>query len=156
MSKRKENVINHTNAVASDRKKWIRRNKYYYQNLTNLLKFSIPEGSSIIEIGCGIGNQLNDLKPSRGVGIDISENMIVEAKKEFPQYEFIVMDSEEINISEKFDFVIISDTIGYFNDVQKSLEQIRNLCSENTRIIVTYVNFLWLPILDLAELLRVK
>lgn len=156
MSKRKDNVINHTNAAASDRKKWIRRNKYYYQNLTKLLKFSIPEGCSIIEIGCGIGNQLNDLMPSRGVGIDISEKMIAEAKKEYPQYEFIVMDSEEIDISEKFDFVIISDTVGYFDDVQKSFEQIRKLCDEHTRIIVTYVNFLWLPVLDLAELFRFK
>ncbi|HQY21410.1 MAG TPA: glycosyltransferase [Ignavibacteria bacterium] len=156
MSKRKDNVIRHKNDIASDRKKWIRKNKYYYKNLTKLLKFSIPEGSSIIEIGCGIGNLINDLKPSRGVGIDISDKMIAIAKTEYPQYEFIVMDSEEISITEKFDFIIISDTVGYFDDVQRSFEQIQNLCSEHTRIIVTYVNFLWLPVLDLAELLRLK
>lgn len=156
MTGRKEKVIDHLNAVAKERTKWISRNKYYYENIAGFLKFNIPEGSSIVEIGCGIGNLLYDLNPSRGVGIDISEEMISEAKVRYPQFEFLVMDSENITLNEKFDFVIISDTIGYFDDVQKSFEQIRKLCSAETRIIVTYVNFLWLPVLNFAEFFRLK
>ncbi|HAY34131.1 MAG TPA: glycosyltransferase [Ignavibacteria bacterium] len=156
MTDRKEKVIDHLNASAKDRAKWISRSRYYYKNISDFLKFSIPEGSSIIEIGCGIGNLLNDLNPSRGVGIDISEGMISEARVRYPRFEFYVMDAENITLNEKFDFIIISDTIGYFDDVQKSFEQIRKLCGDDTRIIVTYVNFLWLPVLNLAEFLRLK
>lgn len=156
MTERKEKVIDHLNAASKERAKWISRSNYYYKNITGFLKFNIPEGSSIIEIGCGIGNLLNDLNPSRGVGIDISEGMISEARIRYPRFEYHVMDAENITLNEKFDFIIISDTIGYFDDVQKSFEQVRKLCTADTRIIVTYVNFLWLPLLNLAEFFRLK
>lgn len=142
--------------LAESRQDWIRKNKYYYDNLVDLLKFSIPESSSIIEIGCGNGFLLSRLNPSRGVGIDISHGMIAKAKELNPQFEFFVMDAEKLVIDEKFDFIIISDTIGYFDDVQKSFEQLHKLCTPDTRIIITYINFLWLPVLSLAELLKLK
>ncbi|MBK8551332.1 MAG: glycosyltransferase [Ignavibacteria bacterium] len=144
------------NGLAENREKWIRKNKYYYKNLIEFLKFNIPEGSTIIEIGSGTGYLLNSLNPSRGVGIDISPEMIRTAKENYPEYEFYLMDSENITIEDKFDFVLISDTIGYFEDVQKSFEQIQKLCSSDTRVIITYVNFLWLQVLNLAEFLKFK
>lgn len=144
------------NDLAADREKWISKNKYYYKNLVEFLRFNIPEDSSIIEIGCGTGYLLKQLKPSRGVGIDISPEMIRRAKENNPALEFFIMDSEEISLDEKFEYVIISDTIGYFEDIQKSFDSIQKLCNENTRIIITYVNFLWLPVLNIAETLHLK
>ncbi|HMS35158.1 MAG TPA: glycosyltransferase [Ignavibacteria bacterium] len=144
------------NLIALNRDKWIKKNKYYYEYLIEFLKFNIPEGSRVIEIGCGTGFILDSLKPSRGVGIDISPEMIKVSKNKYPDYDFYLMDAENITIDEKFDFVIISDTIGYFEDVQRSLDQIRKLCSDDTRIIITYFNFLWLPLMNLAETLRLK
>lgn len=155
-SKSKEKVIQQMNGLAENREKWIRKNKYYYQNLIEFLKFNIPEGSKIIEIGSGTGYLLNSLNPSRGVGIDISPAMIRTAKENYPDHEFYLMDSENITIDEKFDFVLISDTIGYFEDVQKSFEQIQKLCNNGTRVIITYINFLWLPVLNIAEFLKLK
>jgi SAM-dependent methyltransferase len=143
-------------ALAADRDKWIGRNKFYYENLIDFLRFNIPEGSSVFEIGCGTGYLLDKLKPARGVGIDISSKMIRIAREKHPRLEFFVMDSEQITIEEKFDFVIISDTIGYFEDVQKSFGQIHKLCNEDTRIIITYINFLWLPLLNIAEYMHLK
>lgn len=142
--------------VAKDRNKWINRNKYYYEKLTEFLKFSIPENSSIIEIGCGTGYILRSLNPSRAVGIDSSPEMIRIASENNPGFSFFEMNAEEISLNEKFDFVIISDTIGYFEDVQKVFLQIQKLCDENTRVIITYINFLWLPMLNIAEKLRLK
>jgi len=144
------------NALAINREKWIKKNKYYYKKLIEFLKFNIPEGSKLIEIGSGTGFLLNSLNPSKGVGIDISPEMVRVSKENYPQYDFHLMDVENIAIKEKFDFVIISDTIGYFEDVQKSFIEIRKLCNDDTRIIITYFNFLWLPLLNLAEFLRLK
>ncbi len=144
------------NAIALKRDKWIKKNKFYYENLVKFLKFNIPEGSSVIEIGCGTGYILNKLKPSRGVGIDISDEMIKTAREKNPEYAFYVMDAEKITLEETFDFVIISDTIGYLEDVQRSFDQILKLCKSETRIIITYINFLWLPILNFAEFLGLK
>jgi len=146
------------NVLATSREKWIRKNKYYYKKLIEFLKFNIPEGSKLIEIGSGTGFLLNSLNPSKGVGIDISPEMIKVSKSNHPQYDFYLMDAEDISISikEKFDFILISDTIGYFEDVQKSFEKIRILCNDDTRVIITYFNFLWLPLLNLAEFFKLK
>ena len=65
---------------AEKRDKYIKRNKYYYKDLIKFFKYNIPEGSSVLEIGCGTGYILDRLKPSKGVGIDISTKMIEAAK----------------------------------------------------------------------------
>ncbi len=142
--------------IAPDRSRLIRNNSYYYERLLKFLMFNIPEGKSIIEIGCGNGFLLKHLKPSRAVGVDFSSAMIKHAREQNPDYEFHIMDAETLEISEKFDYVIISDTIGYLEDVQKVFENVQKLCHSKTRIIITYINFLWLPVLSLAELLGLK
>ncbi|MDZ4712993.1 MAG: glycosyltransferase [bacterium] len=152
----KEKVIKQMDELSSERAKWIKKNKYYYKNLTDFLKFNIPENSKVMEIGCATGFLLDQLKPSFGAGIDLSPEMIKIAKTNYPDYHFYVMDSDNITLYEKFDYIIISDTIGYFEDIQRSLDQIYRLCHSETRIIITYINFLWLPVLDLAETLKLK
>ena len=47
-----ENVAAQMDIIADERDKWISKNKYYYDNLIDFLKFNVPENSSIIEIGC--------------------------------------------------------------------------------------------------------
>ncbi|MEZ4901446.1 MAG: class I SAM-dependent methyltransferase [Spirosomataceae bacterium] len=138
------------------REKWINRNAYYYQCLIKHLQFSIPKGSSILEIGCGTGFLLEKLAPSRGVGIDVSASMVDYARQHRGQFTYFVMDAEQITLQETFDFVIISDTIGYFNDVQKVFEEVQKVCTPQTRILISYTNFLWLPLLNLAEGIGLK
>jgi len=144
------------NEIAPERNKWIRRNKYYYDNLLKFLELNINKGSSIIEIGCGTGYLLSKLKSTEAAGIDISPEMIKIARENNPGFKFYVMDAENITIEEKFDYIIISDTIGFFDDVQKAFEQLHKLSKENTRIIITYINFLWIPVLNFAEFLKFK
>jgi len=143
-------------ALAHNREKWIKKNRYYYEKLIEFLKFNIPEGSKLIEIGCGTGFILDSLNPSKGVGIDISPEMIRVSKSNYPKHDFYLMDAEDFSLNDKFDFILISDTIGYFEDVQKSFEKIRLLCNDDTRVIITYFNFLWLPLLNLAEFFKLK
>jgi hypothetical protein len=112
--------------------------------------------NSVIEIGCGTGELLAEVRGSRKVGIDLSPKMIEEAKKQYPEMEFHVMDAGNITLTEKFDVIILSNLIGWLPDIQKSLREIKKLCHPRTRIIVTYYNFLWEPLLNLAEFLGLK
>ena len=156
ISNNKATTADFMDNMAGSRDRWIKRNRYYYQDLLRFFKFHIPENSSILEIGCGTGFLLNALKPHRGLGIDISYKMIAACKQNFAHLEFLQMDCEELSIDEKFDFVIISDTMGYFEDIQKAFYQLQKVCHGDTRIIITFQSFLWLPLLNLAELLRLK
>lgn len=142
--------------MAEKRHLYINKNKYYYRDLTKFLQYNIPGGKKVLEIGCGIGYVLNSVNPGRGVGIDLSPEMIKIARNKFPSLEFLVMDAHNMELEEKFDFIIVSDVLGYFDDVQKFLKSLNKVCTPETRIIFTYHNFLWAPILRLAEILDLK
>jgi SAM-dependent methyltransferase len=82
--------------------------------------------------------------------------MIENAHKQFPNIEFYVMDAHNIDLSEKFDVVIISNLVGYLTDVQKAFHEIKKLCHYRTRVIVTYYNYLWEPLIKFAEVIGIK
>lgn len=151
--------LTYIDQIAPQRNNWIKKNIYYHQNIINFYKFNIPDGSTILEVGCGNGYLLTSLKPKSGFGIDMSEAMIKEAKKlygKLSQYHFIKMNAENIKLKQKFDFIIFSDCLGYFSDVQKVFQEIKKVSTPDTRIIINYHNFLWSPILILAEQLKLK
>ena len=156
LSDKKDNIKNFSDSQADKRDKWIKKNNYYYKDLIKFLKFNIKENSKILEIGSGTGYLLNALSPSLGVGIDISENMISKAKDNYPNLQFFEMDGENLEINDKFDYVIISDTIGYFEDIQKVFNEIKKCITNDTRIIITYQNIMLQPFFSLAELLHLK
>jgi len=137
--------------------KWHRRNRYYYNDLKSFIKFNVEENSKVLEIGSGTGELLDSIKPSKGVGIDLSLEAIKIAQERFPHLEFYQADiDKEINFSKMFDYVIISDLIGSLEDVQKSFINIKKVCQPRTRIIVNQYNNLWWPILKIGELLNIK
>lgn len=139
-----------------NRDDWIKLNRYYYQDLVNFYKHSIPQGKKILEIGCGTGFLLNSLKPKVGIGIDTSQGLIKQAKNNYPRLTFLEMNGEQLKIKGDFDFIILSDTVGYLEDVQKVFQQLRNVSTPQTRIILNFQSYLWLPILNLAERLNLK
>ncbi len=50
----------------------------------------------------------------------------------------------------KYDFVVINELIGDLEDVQEFFSRIKKVCGDDTRILVTYYNFLWRPIIKFA------
>ncbi|HAW50365.1 TPA: glycosyl transferase [bacterium] len=142
--------------IAPKRDIWRKKNRYYYQELEKLLKFIIPPNSSILEIGCGTGDFIKYLRPKRGVGIDFSPEMIRIAKEKYPEYEFLIDDAENLHITEKFDYVILSDLVGYLDDVWQACRELQKVTKKETRIIITYWNYLWEPLLNLGSKLGLK
>ncbi len=144
------------NKKAHERDRWIKRNLYYNKKIAELIGFHIPKKSSVLEIGCGTGFLLNALQPSRGVGIDFSGQMIDIASKKYPHLRFIESAAADYRLEEKFDYIVITDTIGYFQDIQQVLHNLRQNCTNNTRIIITAYNYLWEPLLRLTERMHLK
>ena len=77
----KQLITKHFDNLAPKREAWIKKSKGFYSEDIKYMQELIPNGSSVLEIGCGNGNLINSLKPISGVGIDISSEMITEAKK---------------------------------------------------------------------------
>jgi len=76
----------------------------------------------VLELGCGQGDLLAALRPSRGVGIDLSERMLDRARARHGQLTFVHADVHEFLLREKFDFIILSDLVNDIWDVQRILE----------------------------------
>jgi len=152
----KRDLISFFNAQAESRDRWIGRNRYYNKLLNDYLRFLVQPDSHILEIGCGTGQLLNALQPKKGVGIDFSEEMIKIASSKYRKLDFEVADAHDFTIRNKFDCLILSNAVGYFEDVQQVFRNLRKNCKKRTRIIITYYNFLWDPLLKLAEKLGLK
>jgi SAM-dependent methyltransferase len=157
---RKEEIRRLSDASAADRKQWLRRAAFFHEEDLRYLKFLIPEGARVLELGCGTGDLLGALKPSFGVGVDFSEGMIAQARTNFPALTFLVGDIEDAGfvrtIPGPFDVIVIVDTLGALDDCQTTLEQLHQLCTRETRIVIAYFSHLWFPILKVAEALGFK
>jgi len=141
---------------AQKRDTWIKKNSYYNQTILEFMQFHISTHSTVLEIGCGTGFLLNALSPKKGAGIDFSEKMIKIASSKYPHLDFINADALNYHLEGTFDYIIMTDTIGYFRDIQGVLKNIRQNCTDKTRIIITTYNYLWEPILKCAEALNQK
>lgn len=153
---RKTDLVAFLDGQARDSDHWKRKNRYYHRSLERILRFHVPAGSSVLEIGCGTGDLLHALAPKRGVGIDISPKTLDIARSRYPDLTFLEGDAEDLPLSEPFDYVILSDLVGYLEDVQRAFEELRKVCHPRTRVIITYYNYLWEPVLRAGERLGMK
>jgi SAM-dependent methyltransferase len=143
--------------IAEDRARYIEKNVYYARQVERLVKSLVAPGSRVLEVGCGLGDLVASLEPSRAVGIDLSQRMIELARTRHPSLDLRVCDVEADPLPEgPFDYIVLSDLIGHLEDVQLALEALRPLLAPDGRLVVTYYNFLWEPVLKLAERLGHK
>ena len=143
-------------SIADKRVSYRKSRSYYWNSITRYCNYFLHDDFSILEIGCGTGELLSQVKGRRKVGIDVSSKMIANAQKQFPGIDFYVMDAQEIVLKGKFDVIIISNLMGWLSDIQKMFREIKKLCHHQTRIILTHYNYLWEPAIKFAEFIRIK
>jgi SAM-dependent methyltransferase len=161
VSQRKAAIREHADNFASDRQKWIKRSRYFHEIDKTYMRFLIPTNKRVLELGCGSGDLLAALEPGVGVGVDLSATMVDVAKAQHPNLKFIVGDVEDPILLQSidqapFDFIILSDTIGFLDDCQSTFEALHTLCDRETRIIVNFYSHNWSPILALLEKIGLK
>jgi len=152
----KKVVKEHFDEIALDYDKWKNKNAYYYQNVISFVKQNVRPQSMVLEIGCGTGEVLASVKPLRGVGIDISPEMIKIASDKFPQYEFFATPIEDFQTEEKFDYIIMVDLIDHVYDIMEVFKSIYKLCHPRTKIVLTTINPWWDPIFAISEKIGAK
>lgn len=161
-STRKQAIFYSNEKYANEFQQWLPKKAYFQKEDLRYLQFLIPPGAKILDLGCGLGDKLADLKPSFGIGVDFSVKMIEVAKARHPEanFKFIVGDIEDNSFIDSlqsegpFDIILLSDVIGLLEDCQQTLSQLKILCNQETRIIISYYSRLWDPIIKLAELFK--
>jgi predicted TPR repeat methyltransferase len=115
--------------------------------LVNNLQYSLPfvikelilqsnseksEYQNVIDLGCGTGLAGKDLRDisTNLFGVDISENMILEAEK-LDIYDTLIIGDlvEKLNAShDKFDLLVALDVLIYIGDVKSTFQAVQKCC----------------------------
>jgi ubiquinone/menaquinone biosynthesis C-methylase UbiE len=147
-------------AGLDEAERWRKINAAYHADDLKFMRFLIPPGKRVLELGCGTGELLASLAPSYGVGIDFARGPLDRARARYPHVTFVLGDAEDratLNAIEgPFDYVVIADTIGMWEDIDATLRLIYQLCTPSTRIVIAYYSHLWEPVLKTAEALGLR
>lgn len=136
---------------------WRARNPGYHECIASLARFYVPRGARVLEVGCGTGDLLASLEPSEGVGIDLSAAMVARASERHPNLEFRQEAAERVDLPGRtFDYIILSDLIGYLFDIRGALERLRAVSHPRTRLIINWYSRVWQPAVHLLEALGLK
>lgn len=103
--------------------------------LLNLLK--IKENDNIIDVGCGPGHITDVIKQiTRGriIGIDISENMIKQARVLYPDIEFRQIAAEDLDYNDEFDIAFCNSVLPWFSEPTQAIRAIFNCLKKSGRI----------------------
>ena len=148
----KASVQAHFDRLAPEMPRWRRKSWYYHRDIERLCRRLIPAGASVLDIGCGTGELLAAVAPREGVGVDLSSAMVEQARARFPNLEWHVGDAEALDFGGRtFDYIILSDLVGHLEDIWAAFQRLKPLARPDTRIIVTYYNYFWEPLLHAAE-----
>jgi SAM-dependent methyltransferase len=137
--------------AADTRDLWRMRHAYYHRKLEEMHRFAIPEGRRVLQIGCGTGDLLAALKPSFGVGLDISRGMVRRARMKHPYLHFVAGDAEALPLAGDFDYIVLCNVVGDLTDIWQAFRALKPLSRPDTRVIITYYNYLWEPVIKLGE-----
>lgn len=126
--------------------------------LEALEKHSFTSNNSILDIGCGTGEvtaYIASLAPHGNVtGIDISHDMILQARQTFPQTEnknvhFELLDAEKITYQEEFDTITSFNVLHWLINLKEGISKIAHALKKGGTFI-SIMNYQD-PLLPLAQ-----
>lgn len=97
-------------------------------------------GKHILDIACGTGILFLDYiaRGAAVTGVDISSEMVKEAKSKFPQINVICADAESYSFEDKFDAVMIYNAFPHFINPEKLFENMSAALKDKGRITVAH------------------
>lgn len=151
-----ESVRRHFDSIAADYDLWKSKAHYYYDAVKASVAQVVPPDSRVCEVGCGTGDVLAELKPSAGLGTDISPAMVEAAAKRHPDLRFEVRDLMASSSTERYDFVVAVDVFEHVPDPAKCFLNMARMLDEDGILVVVTANPIWAGPLHLAEKLGLK
>lgn len=151
-----QTIKDYYNQNAASWKKYRSKRSFYWNSITNYINYFVTSDLSVLDVGCGTGEMIAALNGKRKVGIDFCQPIVNQAKESFPNIEFHCMDGQNITLTETFDVIVVSNLIGVVTDIEQLFIELQKVSHPRTKIIITYYNHLWEPIIKFAEWIGYK
>lgn len=127
-------------------KKYLRAGEKY------VIEKYMPADSSVLDLGCGAGRTTIYIFENgcNVIGVDISDSLIDQARKNFPEIDFRVMDARSLNFKDSsFDAVFFSfngiDNLTSLTERKKVMEEVRRVLRPGGFFIYSSHNSLAFP-----------
>jgi SAM-dependent methyltransferase len=125
------------NAYTQDERKSNEQRNLMYQHDIHWISKVRPLKGNFLDVGCSFGNFFSFMPSNvKKIGIDISTNVINDAKKKHPNCEFYKSKICEFKSNEKFDFIQFRGVIQHTNTPYQDLECAVSLLKKNGVIII--------------------
>jgi SAM-dependent methyltransferase len=142
----------HWDDVAAGLDRSIDWSSAYHARLAEVYRSVVAPNQRVLEIGSGQGDLLAALKPSFGLGVDVSGGMVRRAAQRHPHLRFVQADAHLLDVKDEvFDVVIMSDVVNDLWDVEAAFRQIKHLTRPGSRLILNFYSRLWELPLDLTR-----
>lgn len=107
---------------------------YDGSELYQILEKHLEKTLSLLELGCGPGNDIANLKQKYKVtGSDLSDEFLSRCKKKFPEITFLKLDAINIETEKTFDCVFSNKVLHHFKTeiLEKSLIRQQKVINKN-------------------------
>ena len=151
-----EEIRAHFEALAPEYPGLKQRNAYYNDYLVRWCRSLVPPGRRVLDIGSGRGDVLDAVRPSEGLGLDLSPEMSRRAAIDFPRFEFRTGAVEDLVSEKKFDIALLINTLEYTYDAGVVLDRARAALRDNGKLLITTANPVWAPVLRTASSLGLR
>jgi SAM-dependent methyltransferase len=132
---------------------WRQRNRYYHERVSQLVTGAVAPGSRVLDVGAGTGDVLAAVRPSEGIGVNVSDALTELAAEKYPGLTFRTFDADAVELPDGFrpDYILSVNLLDHVYDVYDLFEGLRDSMTERTMIVVTTSNPLWAPVLRLGS-----
>lgn len=95
------------------------------QFIRQIIRRSHPNAKSLLDVGCGTGTHLHLLQENFRTlaGVDLSPQIVTEAKKKVPQARFVVGDMKTFCLDQRFDVLTCLYSVFNYNLTPKEAQQ---------------------------------
>jgi trans-aconitate methyltransferase len=107
----------------------------------SLLESLKPQaGERILDVGCGTGQLTREIARSgaTAVGLDKSAEMLAEARKNYPELQFVLGDAARFDFAEPFDAVFSNAALHWVKDAEGAVQSIAKALRPGGRFIAEF------------------
>lgn len=126
----------------------------FHHMLWGVIRHQVEPRRKVLECGCARGELLRCVEPCDGLGVDLSSSMLSQAQAAVDQnraLRYIQADVQDGVSGEQFDYILWDFLAGHLQDTQAALGKLQRSAGARTRLVITSLNTLWLPVLKLGQ-----